>query len=968
MLTLAGQTLGFTTPWLLLGLMALPILWLLLRAVPPAPVRRLFPGVVLLLGLRDDDNQTDRTPWWLLLLRMAALAALIVGFAGPVLNPRTERPAGAGPLLVLLDGSWADARDWPRRLERVGAALDDAAASGRTVAVATLTDLPAGDLPLQSAESWRPRLAGLAPRPWQADPDTVLAWAATLPAGLDTLWLSDGIAWAGRDRLLRRLATLGQVRVFESPRPVYGLRPGVLRDGKLVLEAQRARPGPAASLSLVARGPDPGGTDRVLLRAPITFAVGETRAELALNLPSELRNRVTRFALEGQRSAGAVSLADDGLRRREVALVEPQAGREGLRLLDQTHYLRQALLPSADLIEGTLGDIVLANPDVIVLADVARLSPSETDAVLAWVRDGGLLLRFAGPRLAASDVSRGSEDALMPVRLRAGGRTIGGAMSWGEPKKLRPFGPGSPFAGLTIPGDVSVSAQVLAEPDPTLSARVIASLADGTPLVTRKRLGAGQVVLFHVTANAEWSTLPLSGLFVRMLERLAVSSAVGAPSSEDLAGTTWVPERELDAFGVLRDAGARAGVAGETLAEAPVGPGLVPGLYRGDDRLIARNVLTARTELAASTWPASVEVEGLSTARETPLMAALLTLALALLAVDILASLWLSGRLRGASGARTAAVLAAALTAAALAAAVPTQLRAQQGGAGADGTGAEGTGAPGARGVTDAVTGAAAAAANHDPNAEALALEATTQLVLAHVLTGNARVDQVAEAGLRGLSDTLYARTSVEPANPIGVDLERDELAFFPFLYWPVTPDQPLPSAAAYARLNRFLRGGGLILFDTRDADVAGFGVASENGRKLQQLALPLDIPPLEPVPSDHVLTRTFYLLQDFPGRFKGRDVWVEAAPPDAERVEGMPFRNLNDNVSPVVIGGNDWAAAWAVDELGSYLFPVGRGRAGEKQREIAYRFGVNLIMYVLTGNYKSDQVHVPALLERLGQ
>ena len=81
-----------------------------------------------------------------------------------------------------------------------------------------------------------------------------------------------------------------------------------------------------------------------------------------------------------------------------------------------------------------------------------------------------------------------------------------------------------------------------------------------------------------------------------------------------------------------------------------------------------------------------------------------------------------------------------------------------------------------------------------------------------------------------------------------------------------------------------------------------------------------------------------------------------------------MPFRNLNDGVSPVVIGGNDWASAWAVDDYGAALKPVGRGGAGDTQREFAYRFGVNLIMYALTGNYKSDQVHVPALLERLGQ
>jgi hypothetical protein len=241
-------------------------------------------------------------------------------------------------------------------------------------------------------------------------------------------------------------------------------------------------------------------------------------------------------------------------------------------------------------------------------------------------------------------------------------------------------------------------------------------------------------------------------------------------------------------------------------------------------------------------------------------------------------------------------------------------------------------------------------------------------VVLAHVVTGDAQLDNVAHAGLRGLSQILFERTSVEPAEPIAVNLETDELAFFPFLYWPVSADQPIPSDAAYAKLNTYLRSGGMIVFDTRDADTARFGGGSPAGRRLQQIARPLDIPPLEPIPEDHVLTRTFYLLQDFPGRHVSQDVWVEAAPPDAERVEGMPFRNLNDNVTPIVIGGNDWASAWAVDQSGRVMYPVGRGFAGERQREIAYRFGVNLVMHVLTGNYKSDQVHVPALLDRLGQ
>ncbi|WP_102107261.1 DUF4159 domain-containing protein [Oceaniglobus roseus] len=923
MFTLFG--IGFTAPWLLLGLVALPILWVLLRAVPPAPIRRRFPGVALLLGLTDEEQQSDRTPWWLLLLRTLAVAAVILGFAGPVLNP-DDRVPGTGPMLVLVDGTWADARDWPRRTDRIAGALEEAARDGRTAAVVSLTDLPtAGELPFQAADAWAARLPSLAPKAWSPDPGAVQAWAESLTGRFETLWLSDGLAADWRAPVLAALESRGPVRVFESPRPVIGLKPARFEDGAIALSAVRAVGGQPQEVDVLGFGLDPAGVERELARGTMSFEGGANEAELSLSLPPELRNRITRFQVDGWRSAGAVSLTDDGLKRREVALISGRDDREALQLLSPTHYLEQALAPTADLIDGSLDDVLLANPDVIVLADVATVTETEQEAITDWVDKGGLLLRFAGPRLAASDISRDAEDPLMPVRLRAGGRSVGGAMSWGEPKTLRAFSEGSPFFGLSVPDDVTVNAQVMAQPDPTLAERSIASLEDGTPLVTRKRVGQGQIVLFHVTANAEWSTLPLSGLFVQMLERLAVSTRPARPTADDLAGTTWAPDTVLNAFGQIEDAGTLPGISGEDLAAATPSPTTPPGLYAGDDRRIALNVIGADTELQPTLWPDRIPVEGLALARETALKGLLLTLALGLLALDVIASLWLAGRLSGPRGS-VAAVLALMLLS------LPQPSGAQP-----------------------------------KPEDE-FAIKATSEVVLAHVITGDQRVDDIAQAGLRGLSETLFARTSIEPAEPIAVNLETDELSFFPFLYWPVTPDQPQPSQEAYARLNTYLRTGGMILFDTRDADVAGFGGGSPNGRKLQQLALPLDVPPLEPLPADHVLTRTFYLLQDFPGRFASRDVWVEAAPADAEQVEGMPFRNLNDNVTPVVIGGNDWAAAWAVDEGGNRMFPVGRGYAGERQREIALRFGVNLIMHVLTGNYKSDQVHVPALLDRLGQ
>ena len=912
--------LGFTSPLLLLGLLALPILWIILRAVPPAPIRRRFPGVALLLGLTDDETQTDRTPWWLLLLRMLAAAAVILGFAGPVLNPQTTG-TGSGPLMIVMDGTWADAGDWAKRRDRVAAALEEAGRAGRPVSFVLRTDLPPGPPEFLSADRWANRLGGVQPNPWEPDAEAQEAWIAGLgDARFDTLWFSDGVSRDGRRTMLAGLEQHGTVRVFEGSRPVLGLRPVVYEDGIVELTALRPDDGFDQSADVVAVGLDPAGVERQLGGAELRFATGERQASVELSLPPELRNRVTRFEIVGQRSAGAVTLTDDSLKRREVALIAGRDDREGLELLSPLHYLEQALIPTADLIDGDLADLMLANPDAIVLADVARLAPSEQDGLVDWVENGGLLVRFAGPRLAASDVSRTELDPLMPVRLREGGRTVGGAMSWGEPKGLRPFAEGSPFFGLAIPEEVVVSEQVMAQPDPDLSERVVAALADGTPLVTRKRMGEGQVVLFHVTANAEWSTLPLSGLFVQMLERLAISTRPSSPEASDLIGSVWTPQRVLDGFGRVQDAGSLAGVSGEDLAEGRLAAQMPPGVYTNGDRSVALNVLGPDSDLSPALWPGRITVEGLSVARETLLKGHILATALLLLGIDLLASLWLSGRLRSAR-AGMAALVAVAL--------FPI------GEAEAD---------------------------------DALALLATNEVVLAHVITGDGTVDRIAAAGLKGLSETLYGRTSVEPIDPVGVNLETDELALFPFLYWPISLDQPIPSADAYGRLNRYLRSGGMILFDTRDADIGGFGSGTAAGRKLRQLARPLDIPPLEPIPEDHVLTRTFYLLQDFPGRHTSRDVWVEAAPPDAELAEGMPFRNLNDGVTPVVIGGNDWAAAWAVDASGSTMFPVGRGFSGERQRELSLRFGVNLIMHVLTGNYKSDQVHVPALLDRLGQ
>ena len=929
------MSLTFLTPWLLSALLGLPVLWLLLRAVPPAPIRRFFPGVILLLGLRDKTQISDRTPWWLLLIRMLALGLIILGLAGPLLNPQSTT-IKRSDLLILLDGGWAAARDWQAHQFLLNRVLNQAARDGRPVAIARLTT-PSTPV-FQSAQSWQERLPGLAPTPWVPDASkmqTALQGLNDQP--FDSLWLSDGLAQTGRAALLSALQNRGDVEVIETEQTLFALEPAKLSDGIITLHAIRLPNTVDQSVTIRAHGTDPNGRSQIISTITTAFTESATRIPVQFSLPAELRERVSRFDIVGQTSAAGVSLTGNSLLRREVALISEGADREGLELLSPLHFIAKAYAPSAELLSGDLTTLLPANPDLVVLADIAKLSTTEETALGQWVAEGGLLLRFAGPRLATSDLSRTTEHPLMPVRLRAGGRTVGGAMSWGAPKSLAAFAPNSPFFGLEIPNDVRVSAQVLAQPDPSLSQRVIAMLADGTPLVTRKQSGKGQIVLFHVTANAEWSSLPLSGLFVQMLERLSQSVAGSEPDMKSLQGTIWQPSQMLSAQGQLEPATRLAGIAAEKLFDAPLSAEIRPGLYTHAKEQVARNVIGPDSRLLPAIWPNGTNLRGLSDRLETPLGGWCLILALLILLVDVLATLSLSGRLVS-----TVAVLCLLAT--------------------LSSTGPACAQDDGAEARTPATNGNAGAAVSEK------AWQASSELTLAYVVTGNSKVDAISKAGLNGLSQTLFARTSVEPAAPVGLDLERDMLMFYPLLYWPLTADQPTPSSKAYRKLNAFLKSGGMIVFDTRDGDIAGFGTSSPNSLRLQKITYGIDIPALEPMPQDHVLTRAFYLLQDFPGRYTQRDIWVEAAPQAVEKAAGMPFRNLNDGVSPVIIGGNDWAAAWAVDAQGKQMFPIGRNASDSRQRELAYRFGINLVMHVLTGNYKSDQVHVPALLDRLGQ
>jgi hypothetical protein len=935
---IAGLPLSFAEPALLLGLLSLPVLWWLLRVMPPRPRRIEFPPTRLLFDIAPKEETPSRTPWWLTALRLAAAAFIILAAAGPIWNPQTGLAGSSAPLAILLDDGWSAASTWDARVKAADELIANADNDRRGVALIPLSE-PTRDITIMPAGTARVALRQLAPKPYSIERvETLPAIERSLKVTGDCeiAWLSDGVDTGRGTEFLQGLSkTVGDraLTVFEGGTPsALALAGAENAAAKMTVKVLRADGSAAAG---IVRALDQKGSP--IGEARFAFAPGDRETEAAFDLPVELRNDIARLEISGERSAGAVQLLDKRWRRRAIGVVSGSSNDTAQPLLASAFYLTRALAPFADVRLGDRGapqqaiaQFLDQKLPMIVLADVGTLSPEIRERINAWIEQGGVLVRFAGPRLAQAD------DDLVPVKLRRGGRSLGGSLTWEKPQHLASFAADGPFAGLTVPKDITINRQVLAEPDAVLATKSWASLEDGTPLVTGERRGKGLVSLFHVSADMRWSDLPMSGSFVEMLRRIVdmsgYTSSPGAGVASEANAETVAPLHTLDGFGAF---GPPPSTAKPLSADFRDRATLdhPPGFYGPADGPLAVNTLAAADRIARlDTSALRARRASYTNSEPRDLRGILLSSSLALFLIDAVIVALLGGGIAALLRRRAApaVLLFALLLPTALTVPMPTR----------------------AAGTDD------------------FAIKATTQTRLAYVLTGNADVDSIVKAGMAGLTLFLAQRTALEAGDPVGVDPAHDELAFFPLIYWPVVPGAPKPPQDAIDRIDAYMKQGGTVLFDTRDAIEAAPGDSTGSQTPgtlaLRNILSSLDVPELEPVPREHVLTKTFYLLRDFPGRFDTGQTWVETLPrEDDDDSASHPARG-GDGVSPIIITSNDLAGAWAIRPDGQPMLPLSPGEP--RQREFAFRAGVNIVMYTLTGNYKADQVHAPALIERLGQ
>ena len=902
------NSISFSSPYALWAISVLPGIWFILKMYPPSPKNITFPPILFLKNLTQKEETSSATPIWLLIFRSLIVLLIIFAFANPVYNKSSELN-NDGPLLLILDDGWPSSINWEKRKQKALEYIEKSDQKNLPIILisSTETDQVDDEIILMSSNDAKAKLDTMNPNPWPSDISFLrnTLKKVSKEKKYNIVWIWDGINHDKQEnyqRIISELSNLGDLEIINylndfSTKIISKVKN--TGDSDLHVELERSLGTIEEKIFIRILGLN----GEIISRKEVLFPRGERISKIDIQIPSQIRNKISYLEVENLNNAGSIYLLDEKWKKRNIGIFGDKYLFKSQPLLSPIYYLDRALKPFSNSIIDNLKNIVSEEISVIFLPDVGKINEELTNSLNKWISSGGILVRFAGPNLIETN------DNLLPVKLRASSsRNLGGVLSWEQPAKIKKFLDSSPFNNIEINRDILISKQVIADPNSIRLSETWASLEDGTPLISAKKIDKGWNILFHVTANADWSNLPLSGTFVEILERIVNLSFL---SQDLLIEESLAPYSLLDGFGRLSEPYPFSSVLNFASKNISINYSNSPGFYGNELYRMAVNLGEHINPLEplVVTFPENVEYQKSTPDKSIYLKFWLIILAIFLLLIDSLLSLTLRGKINFNT---KNSILKSTMILVIILFSFPIN--------------------------------------NIQANEEILSLTPS----LGYIQTNNEEIDIISAAGLSTLGKVLEQRTSIILGPPKRIIIEEDNISFFPFIYWPIYEGSKSISQQTVSKLQNYIENGGLLLFDTRDANPSktiGNEISTEQ-KLLKQILGPLDLPALIPIPKDHVLRRSFYLLNEFPGRWSGEDVWVE-----------VTAENSRDGVSSIIIGRNDWASAWAkIDNKPQYVVVPG----GEKQREYSYRFGVNIVMYAMTGNYKSDQVHIKSILRRL--
>ncbi len=885
----------------LAALLLVPIIWWISRIIPPKPKTLSLPSAYFLLGLESGKNSANDAPIWLKILRMFALSALIIGIANPmIILEKVQNNEATNRIIILIEDSYTAANNYENTRSAIKSAFENLRITnnGQTqfhiipISIGILEkDITIGALDINEAENLA---LNIQPKPFFFNHKNAATSIEKLNQKAKIYYFADGLIHENTELLLKELSAnaIDEVQLYVPPLiEASALKSVVQKSNTIEFEYVAASKSSNVFVDFYS-------SNNIVL-ASVKGENGFGRLFLE-SINQTIARKIAYARIRGTQSASAVFLLDSFDRRALVGIEKPTEAEQPL--LSDTNYIAAASKQFADVYQAEIKDLAQSDANAIIIGDRAGFSKQEADALKKFIDKGGLLVRYIGPQAISVP-----NDELVTAPFAPEPRNIKDALNI-EPISISPFSANSPFFGIEPPKG-AVPTNIAKLMDSEDSVNIWARLSDGTPFISARKFGKGEIIAIHTSAAPYWSDIAYSGLQPALLKRIiSRANSPILPSNIRQSDLPMSAVKLIDGFGNLQSPPKPNPPIDMAKSKSPIWPGIYENI---EARTIRQAYEQGTSFKAISEFPSNFETLKDNQTGAIKLQPLLLLMALLGLLFDWLYSIGLFAKLitKFEVYLRKLANFRLRFQAHKLVIFALFMFL-----IGADFSYAE-------------------------PNNQNNLKPNPNGVKLAYLKTNDAANNAIMMRGLENLQIALNARTSVQAGPIIGLDASNDELALYPIIYWRLG-NNPMPqSPIAQQRLNQFMRNGGLLFIDTR-----GAGLNQNLARQNVQIALSgLVVPPLEQVTQDHVLAKSFYLLYGFPGNFQNAKLWAQS--------RASLSASANDGVSPIVIGDGDYALAW--------------GTLGHQNRNSALNVGINIYLYALTGQYKADQVHVPAILER---
>lgn len=643
----------------------------------------------------------------------------------------------------------------------------------------------------------------------------------------------------------------------------------------------------------------------ILAEAKGTNGIGRLNLDA---LDYNIGRKIAYAKIRDAKSAGAVFLLDSFERRAFVGVEKSTEAEQPL--LSDNNYIKAAAKQFGDIHESDILTLAKSQLSAIIIGDRAGFSAQEKASLIKYINDGGMLVRYIGPQAISIH-----DDELLTAPFKTEARNIKDALNV-NPITIAPFERQSPFFGIVPPNNFNPNIIAVFDDDNS-NVAIWARLSDGTPFISARKSGKGEIISIHTSAAPYWSDIAYSGLQPSLLGRII--SRANSPILPSQIRPTNLPlyaKIQIDGFGNVK----KEQSSGNTINQEKI---IIPGIYENSEARTIKQVYDGHSKFRENKFLAlnfqPVENNKQATINLAPW---LLILAFLMFLIDGFVSL--NGNF-GQLKMKFSAILPKIISVIQY----PAKIKKPK----------NSVAILAFIGLISLLLLPFSASLSNaqiapKPNANSV----NYGVRLSYLRTGDAANDAISARGLEGLKIALNARTSVQASSIVALDASKDELALYPIIYWRIN-DRPIPQTPeAQQKLNQYMRNGGLLFIDTR-----GAGLNQSQARQNTQIALRgLVVPPLEPIDANHVLAKSFYLLNGFPGRYSNAKLWAQN--------RASLSASANDGVSPIIIGDGDYAFAWG--EISN-------------NHNSALNVGINVYMYALTGQYKADQVHIPAILKR---